>query len=66
MGGHLPNGPDTGYGSMAGYEWDALAHHSMQEGGVAEETVPGSGRGEVGRLQGLQRVWAPPGYGVIF
>ena len=45
---------------------DALAHHSMQEGGVAEETVPGSGRGEVGRLQGLQRVWAPPGYGVIF
>ena len=40
-------------GAMAGYEWDALDHRVIQEGGGAKETASGSGGGEGDNIQGI-------------
>ena len=52
--------------AMAGYEQDASAHCTMKEGGGAKNMAPGSGGGEGGHIQGLQRVWTHPGDGELF
>ena len=70
LGGGKPNTPTVPYvqhsGVMEGSEWDASAYRTMQEWVRAKETVPGSGGGEVGHLQGLQCIWTPPRYGDLF
>ena len=38
----------------------------MQKGGGAKETAPGIGGVEGGHIQGLQRLWMPPGDGELF
>ena len=47
-------------------EWNALAQITVQDGIRAEGAVLGGGGGEGGHLQGIQRLWAPPGYGKSF
>ena len=44
-------------------ELDAPEHRAVQEGSGEEEKALGGGGGAVGHLQGIQRLWAPPGYG---
>ena len=45
-------------GAMAVPEWATPAHIVAQEGGGAEATAFGGGKG--GNLKGVQRLWAPP------
>ena len=42
---------------------DAPVHIAVQEGSGEEATELGGGGGAGGHLQGIQRLWAPPGYG---
>ena len=44
-------------------ELDAPEHRAVQEGIGEEAKALGRGGGAVGHLQGIQRLWAPPGYG---
>ena len=48
---------------MAVSERDAFSHGAMKEGGGSEVTALGRKGGECGHIQGIQLVWAPPGYG---
>ena len=69
-GGGQPPPPMVTYvqhaGAMEGSERDASAHRTIHEGGGEKEMAPGKGGGEGGHIQGLQRVWTPPGDGDIF
>ena len=44
-------------------EWDAPVNSAVQKRSREEATALDRGGGEEGHRQGIQRLWAPPGYG---